>query len=48
MTDSDIWLTTGYLLRSRSIVPPGTRVHERTARRAHFPAVVAGRLELSG
>ena len=31
MMDSDIWLTTGYLLRSRSIVPPGTRVHEGTA-----------------
>lgn len=31
MTDSDIWLTTGYLLLSRGIVPPGTRIHERTA-----------------
>jgi len=31
MTDPDIWLTTGYLLRSRDIVPPGTRVHEGTA-----------------
>ena len=31
MTDEDLWLTTGYLLRSRSIVPPRTRVHERTA-----------------
>ena len=31
MADEDIWLTTGHLLRSRDIVPPGTRVHERTA-----------------
>ncbi len=31
MIDADIWLTTGYLLRSRGIVPPGTRVGDSTA-----------------
>lgn len=36
MIDSDIWLTTGYLLRSRGIVPPGTRVGDSTADEVTF------------